>query len=126
MKNRLTKTHASIFAVMLVIFTILTFLITNEGVDHDSEHNTRVFFTTLGTITGPLTGAISRGFQSCCLRFSLTVMAYCALPLLLGVGLQFLHPGERKWLRVVRMSAWIVGWLAWFLGGIFSFLHALS
>jgi hypothetical protein len=80
----------------------------------------------VGTITGPFTGAMSRGFQSCCLRFSLTLMAYCAPFLLIGLAVQFIRLPERKWPRVLRMSVWIGGWLVWFLGGILSFGHALS
>ena len=64
------------FAGLLSVFTILTFLFTNAAVDKGSEHNTRVLQATIGTFTGPLTGAISRGFQSCCLKFSIGVMAY--------------------------------------------------
>ena len=111
---------------MLSVFTLLTFLITSAGVDEGPEHNIRVLQTTIGTFAGPLTGAISRGFQSCCLRFSLTVMAYCAPVLLIGVLMQFIRLSDRKWIRVMRMTLWILSWLVWFMGGILSFLHALS
>ena len=79
-KNGLTKWHLITFVVMLGVFMILTFLITNAGVDEGLDHNARVLETTLGTITGPLTGAISRGFQRCCLEFSLRVMLYRVQP----------------------------------------------
>ena len=124
--NNLTKLHAIVFAGLLGIFSISTFLITNAGLDNGPEHNVRVFQTTVGTISGPLTGAISRGFQGCCLRFSLALMAYCAPVLLVGVLVQMVRLPERKWLRVLRMSLWILGWLVWFMGGIISFGHALS
>ena len=126
MKNSLTKAHMFVFAFMLAVFMALTFLITNAGVDDGPRHIAFVLLTTLGTITGPLTGAISRGFQGCCLRFSFTVMAYCAPFLLIGVAAQFVRLPERKWLRVTRMCAWTAGWLVWFMGGILSFGHALS
>jgi len=125
-KNNLTKAHWVVFVAMLVVFTVLTFLMTNAGVDKGADHNTRVVQSTVGTITGPLTGAISRGFQGCCLRFSLTVMAYCAPMLLVGVATQFIGLSDRKWLRVMRMVLWVLGWLVWFMGGILSFGHALS
>lgn len=124
--NNLTKTHVMVFACLLVIFSILTFLITNAGVDKGSEHNARVLQATVGTISGPLTGAISRGFQGCCLKFSLTLMAYCAPVLLVGVLAQMVSLPEKKWLGVVRMCLWILGWFVWFMGGIISFGHALS
>ena len=115
-----------VFTVMLVVFMVLTFLITNAGVDDGPEHNTRVFLATSGTITGPLTGAISSDFQGCCLRFSLTVTAYCAPFLFIGLAAQFIRLPDRRWLRMMRMSVWTVGWLVWFMGGILSFGHALS
>jgi len=126
MKNNLTRAHKFVFVGMLVVFMVLTFLITNVGVDDGPGHYASVFFTTMGTITGPLTGAISRGFQGCCLRFSLTVMAYCAPFLLIGLAAQFVRLPDRKWLRVVRICVWTVGWLVWFLGGLLSFGHALA
>jgi hypothetical protein len=126
MKHNLTRTHAIVFVAMLAAFTVLTFLATNAGVDKGGgEHNARVLQATLGTITGPLTGAISRGFQGCCLRFSLTVMAYCAPLLLIGVVIQFVGSSRHRWLRITRMILWVLGWLVWFLGGILSFGHAL-
>ena len=126
LKNNLTKFHLITFVVMLGVFTLLTFLITNAGIDKGEEHNARMLLTTLGTITGPLTGAISRGWQGCCLRFSLMVMACSAPVLLIGVLLQFIRLPDTKWITVLRMSLWIIGWLVWFLGGILSFGHALS
>ena len=68
MKNSLTKAHMFVFAFMLAVFMVLTCLITNVGVDDGPGHYAFVVLSTLGTITGPLTGAISRGFQGCCLR----------------------------------------------------------
>lgn len=125
-RNNLTRAHGIVFAVLWIMFSILTFLITNAGVDEGAEHHTRVFLATAGTITGPLTGAISRGFQGCCLRFSLTVMAYCGPLLLIGVVTQFSNLPDHKWLRVMQMVLWTLGWLVWFMGGILSFGHALS
>jgi len=125
MKNNLTRIHIAVFTAIWASFTVLTFLVTNAGVDKGSEHNARVVQATLGTITGPLTGAISRGFQSCCLRFSLSVMAFCAPVLLMGIAIQFVGTSEQRSLRVVRMVLWILGWIVWFMGGILSFGHAL-
>jgi len=126
LKNNLTRSHVIVFVCMLGVFTILTFWITNAGVDRGSEHSARVLQATAGTITGPLTGAIARGFQGCCLRFSLAVMAYCAPVLVIGVLAQLIRLPDRKWVRTMRMLLWILGWLVWFMGGILSFGHALS
>ena len=118
--------HAIVFACLLAVFMLLTFLITNSGVDDGPGHGARVIQTTLGTITGPLTGAISRGFQACCLSASLSIMMYCAPILAAGIAAQFCPLPDRTWARVLQMSLWTTGWLAWFGGGILSFGHALS
>ncbi len=120
------KSKGLVFAGLLAVFTLATFLITNSGVDDGPEHGARVFQITLGTITGPLTGAISRGFQDCCLSFSLSVMMYCGPVLALGFAAQILRLPDQRWARVLKMTLWTIGWLAWFGGGILSFGHALS
>ena len=114
------------FLSLWAVFTLLTFLITHGGLDEGPEHDLRVLQTTLGTLTGPLTGAIARGFQRCCLKFSLSLMVFCAPILSAGILAQFMGPLGGKKTRIVRMSLWILGWLAWFLGGIVSFGHALA
>jgi len=124
--NGLTRWHFLTLAVMLGPFMVLTYLATDAGLDQGPDHNTRVWQATLGTITGPLTGAISRGFQRCCLDASLSVMLYCGPVLLIGILFQFIGLPDGVSVRVFRMSVWIIGWLVWFLGGIVSFGHALE
>jgi hypothetical protein len=88
--NNLTKWHAIVFASMLALFMILTFQATG-GLSNGPQSGVHSLEATVGTIAGPLTGAISRGFQSCCLRASLTLMAYCAPVLLIGFLMQFIR-----------------------------------
>lgn len=126
MKNNFTKTHLILFVVIFVTFTVLTFLATNAGVDRGADHNTRVFQTTIGVITGPMTGAISRGFQSCCTRCSLILLCYSAPILIFCISIQFLALPQKKWLSIFRMIIWGSGWFIWFLSGIVSFGHALN
>jgi hypothetical protein len=125
-RNNLTKAHLMVFACLLVIFSILTFLISNAGINQRPENDALVLLTTLGTISGPLVGAIARDFQGCCLTFSLTIMAFCGPVLLLGVLVQVIDLPDKKWIRIVRMGLWGFGWMVWFMGGIASFAHALS
>jgi hypothetical protein len=115
-----------VFVCLLVIFSVLNFLISNAFISPRAGQDAQVLLTTLGTISGPLVGAISRDFQDCCLGFSLTVMAFCGPILLLGALVQYFTMPAKKWLRVIRMSLWGVGWFVWFAGGIVSFSHALS
>lgn len=125
-KNQLTKAHGIVFGILLGIFAVWTFLIVDAGLDTGDEHYARVFITTLGTITGPLTGAISRNFQGCCLRASFQIMTCCAPILGIGLGIQFIGASNGKKIQALRMCFWILGWVVWFGGGIVSFLHALS
>lgn len=125
-KNNLKRSHIIVFACMLVIFMIMTFLISNTGLNKGTGHNVRVLLATVGTVAGPMTGAFSRGCQSCCLKFSLQLMIYCAPLLIIGVLAQFIGSVDKKWVRVTKMTIWISGWLVWFMGGIISFGHALS
>jgi hypothetical protein len=53
-------------------------------------------------------------------------MTYCAPVLLVGVLVQFAAVPVKRWVRVAKMGLWFLGWLAWFMGGTFSFGHALS
>ena len=126
MSKKLTKTHRLTFLGMLAVFTVLTYWITQTGVDPGKEHNIRVVQTTLGTITGPLTGAIARGFQGCCFKFSMMLMLYCAPILMIGIGMQFIRLPDKKWVKVVQMICWVFGWLIWFGGGVLSYGHALE
>lgn len=126
MRGTLTNSHKLTFVVILSIFTVLTYLITDAGIDPGKEHNKRVVQTTLGTMTGPMTGAIARGFQGCCLKYSLFLMLFCAPMLSIGIGLQYVRLPDKKWVRVIRMFCWVLGWLIWFGGGIVSYGHALE
>jgi hypothetical protein len=61
-QNNFTKTHLIVFACLLVIFSILTYLIGDARIDQGPEHDAQVLETTLATISGPLVGAVSRKF----------------------------------------------------------------
>jgi hypothetical protein len=117
---RLTRTHGIILMVLLGLFTLLDFLIARAG------HADSVALATLGTVAGPLAGALARNCQSCCLRVSLQLMAWCAPVLLAAMAFQFLRLPDKAWIKVLRLGVWGAGWLAWFLGGILAFGHALS
>ena len=120
------KARLIVFLCLLSVFMLMTFLMTNTGLDDGPEHNTRVASATLGTIAGPMTGAIARGFQECCLEFSMSVMKFCAPVLAIGVAAQFLPLPDRTWARYTKLMLWAVGWLVWLGGGIVSFGHALA
>jgi hypothetical protein len=81
--------------------------------------------TTLGTILGPMTGAISRNCQGCCPAFSLSLLPYCGAFLVGGTLPLFIKLPFRG-ASALRMALGIVGLLGRFFGGIVSLGHALN
>jgi hypothetical protein len=123
-ENNFTRSHFFTFLIIWMCFVGWTYLIAEHGIEQDN-HDRLVALTTCGTILGPMTGAISRNCQSCCLRFSLNLLPYCTAFLILGMIPSFLRlPFSGA--SAIRMTAWIIGLLGWFLGGIVSFGHALN
>ena len=125
-ENNFSRKHLYIFLAIWILFTIATFVITNAGLGGGEDHYKYVILTTAATFTGPMTGAISRGWQSCCTEFSLILMMFCAPALLLGILFQLIRLPFKKSAAAIRLSLWIIGLLIWFLGGLFSFAHALE
>jgi hypothetical protein len=110
---------------LLLPFSTLTYLAVRTGSPGDIRDRP-VILTTLGTITGPFTGAIARNGQSCCLDVSLKLAAICGPILALGVVAQFVPLPSRRGEEVLRLGFWTLGWSAWLLGAVASFPHALG
>ena len=124
--NHFTKAHFFVFLGIWLCFTAWTYLIAEHGIEQ-YDHNKLVVLTTLGTVLGPMTGAISRDCQSCCLAFSLSLLPYCVTFLILGTIPLFIRVPFRRGASALRMTLWIVGLLGWFSGGICSLIcHALN
>jgi hypothetical protein len=118
--------HAEVFCVLWFGFTALTYAAVSTGHSNARQERGLVIMTTLGTIAGPMTGAISRRFQSCCLQASLTLLPFAAAGLVLGGLFQAIpFPQHIGW-QFLRLSVWGAGWFIWFGSGIVSFAHALS
>ena len=69
-QNHFTKAHLFVFVGVWLSFTALTYWIAEHGIEQYDDRRL-VILTTLGTILGPMTGAIARNCQSCCLANSL-------------------------------------------------------
>jgi hypothetical protein len=126
LSSRFSRWHAWVAVVLWLVFSGLTLLIVLNGLDHATDKRKTVALTTAGTVLGPITGAISRDFQGCCLRASLDLMPYCLAGLLTGLAVQLVVPPRGAMTGMVRVVAWVAGLLAWFGGGMVSFAHALS
>lgn len=122
----LGRGHTVLFALLWLGFSVLTYAAVSGGLSNASQERGRVILTTVGTITGPMTGAIARRFQSCCLEASLALLPYAAGGLLLGVAFQFLPLPQHMGWQGLRLCLWGLGWLVWFGSGIVSFAHALG
>jgi hypothetical protein len=123
-KNRPSRARWYILLGLLVPFTALTYLAVSSGSPGDVRDRP-VIFTTLATITGPFTGAISRHGQACCLQCSLRLAAICGPVLALGLIAQAVPLPFRRGQRAVRLVLWTLGWFAWLFSGHVSFMHAL-
>jgi hypothetical protein len=126
LENHFGRIQLLALLVVWVCFTVLTCLIAEGGIDRQPDHNRLVFWTTFSTPLGPMTGAISRRCQSCCLANSLALLPYCGTFLAMGTICQFFNLPIRRGAGAIRMTLWVLGLLGWFLGGPISFLHALN
>ena len=126
LSSRFSRWHAWVAALLWLFFSGLTLLAVLDGLDHATEKPKTVALTTAGTVLGPMTGAISRDFQGCCLKASLDLMPYCLGGLLTGLAVQLVVPARGIFTGTFRVSAWVMGLFAWFGGGMVSFAHALS
>jgi hypothetical protein len=112
-----------------VTFLILLFLFTafNMIVVTANENFRTGFLTATGTILGPMTGAIGRHFQKCCLNASLHLLPYFLPCPILAFVSQIRRTGRTPTRAgAARYTLWLLGWLAWFFSGILSFAHAFA
>ena len=83
-----------------------------------------LFYLPLFFFVGPMTGALLRGFQSCCLEFSVNTALVLSPVLVVAYAARLLPWFDHH--RRLRAVIWWVGCIAWVLGAPFSCLHALS
>ena len=125
-RNKFTRTHRTIFLIMWAAFAALTFTVTAINVPRGPDNFGQVLAATIGTLAGPMPGALSRGCQSCCLKFSLGLFPYAGAALLVAVVPQFLPWPSGPFGKSVRLAFWTLGLLGWFGTGVLSFGHALG
>lgn len=113
------------FLVLLLGFSALTFAVTSTGSPSDLADRPRVL-TTLLTVTGPFTGAIARGGQSCCLESSTWLAMWLAPAPAVALGSRLLLGGRGGAAGAAGVALWTLGWFVWLAGGIVSFGHAFG
>jgi hypothetical protein len=95
---------------LLLPFTVLTYLAVSSASPGDARDRP-IALTTLATASGPLTGAIARNGQHCCVSASLRLAAICGPVLALGLFAQVVPLPFRRGEQAVRLTLWSIGWL---------------
>lgn len=125
--HRFTKRHLWILLGFYIAFAALSLLLLLPGsLSGHGDPLTWSLTASLGSFSGPFTGAIARGFQSCCLEFSLSLCPYCGSVLGIGLLFQFVPLHSGRFEHGFRLTMWSLGLLGWFGGVLISFGHALS
>jgi hypothetical protein len=81
---------------------------------------------TLGSISGPFTGALARPSQADCWKFGWKLLPYCAGFVLVASFFQMLRLPRNPGAELFRFGTWVIGWLGWFGGGFLSLAYAFS
>lgn len=124
--NNFTRRHVRVAAGLWLASAALTLLVVLTGLDDAARRPLTVAATVAGTALGPLTGAISRGFQPCCLAASLALLPVCLPALAIAAAAQVVRLPNTPRVRMGRLAVWAAGLVVWFGGGIVSFGHALG
>ena len=119
------RKHAYVFLAFYLALACWTFFVLSRQSASDWRDNWNVA-ATVGSLSGPLTGAIARHFQSCCWQCSVTLFPYCAAFLLGGFTFQFVPIPWEAGQRTLRLVVWGIGLLGWFGGGVVSLVHGVS
>lgn len=123
-ENHFTRAHGYIALGFLIVFGGFTLFVVGQPKNH--EGLTNIVITTLATVSGPMVGAVARECQSCCLRFSLSLLPWSGTFLAIGVLFQMVRLPFERFATTLRLTLWCVGLLAWFGSGLVSFGHAFS
>jgi hypothetical protein len=123
-ENHFTRTHGYIALGFLLLFSSFTLFLVCHPKNNEGLAN--IVVTTLATVSGPMVGAVARDCQSCCLKFSLTLLPWSGAFLAVGALFQIVPLPFGRFARAVRLTLWCLGLLGWFGGGVISFGHAFS
>lgn len=122
--NGFGRTQGYMALGLLVLFSGFTLFLVCQP--KNKEGVAIIVGTTLATATGPMVGAVARNCQSCCLKFSLSLLPWSGAFLATGILFQFVPLPFQRFAKALRLTMWVLGLLGWFGGGVVSFAHAFS
>ena len=125
---RFQKAHLYTFLGLTAAFSALTLWIVlhQSPGDWNDWRGPHPYRAVIFTVTGPFTIAILRPFEPESWQLAWGLFPYCAALLLAGGALQVLPLPFQRGARVLRLTGWILGWLAWFAGGFLALLRAMD
>jgi hypothetical protein len=127
LSSHFERRHGWILLGFYLVSVALSLLVLLPGsISGHGDTLGRSLAAAFGAFSGPFAGAIARGFQSCCWKFSLGLFPVCAAFLGGGLMMQIVPLPAFRRQRAVRLTAWCVGLAGWFAGIPVSFLHALD
>lgn len=126
--NPFTRRHLWSALIVLAVFLCLNAAIA-WSVRESYRHPERLLWMVLSVPLGPLTGAVVRGWpvdssHSGCIDNAFSLLPRHALLLALAVLLQWF--GSTRPPGWIRLTIWILGWSAWYAGGILALGHSLE
>ena len=126
--NPFTRRHLWSALIVLALFLLLNAWIA-WSVREASSSEERLVWMVLSVPLGPLTGAVVRGWPVDSTHDHCIDNAFSLLPwhaLLLGVAVLLQWVGSARPPGWIRLTIWILGWSAWYAGGILSLAHSLE
>ena len=100
------RRHGWIFLGFYLVSAALSLLVLLPGsLSGHGDTLGRSLAAALGAFSGPFAGAIARGFQSCCWKFSLDLFPVCAAFLGGGMVLQMVPLPAIRRPRAIRLTA---------------------
>lgn len=126
--NPFARRHLRSALIVLAVFVLLNALIA-WSVREAYGPRQNLIWMVLAVPLGPLTGAVVRGWplddtDSDCIANAFSILPWTAALLGLAAALQWV--GSTRPPGWIRITIWVLGWVAWYAGGILALGHSLE
>ena len=126
--NPFARRHLRSALIVLAVFVVLNAWIAWSFRESYGPPE-RLIWMVVAVPLGPLTGAVVRGWPLDASDSSCVDNAFSLLPphgLALGLAVLLQWVGSARPPGWIRMTIWIVGWIAWYAGGLLALGHSLE